>query len=167
MKRSPNKSHVAREGSGFIPAARPRVHSFHPGSTWLLSTSKVVVQHLLGPGEALVQHVDSGHVETIAVSQLKPVHEPSAFARTPYTGPRPPEAWDRAVQQTNALQAFVDAGDRSPQARKVLAKQLHISDRQLQRLLRRFDEVGTVEAVLPERRGPQAGSTRAGQRQLS
>ena len=160
MKRSSKKTHAALEASGIVPATRPRVHSFHLGSTWLLSTSKVVIQHLVGPGEALVQHLDSGHVETIPLSQLKPVPEQSAFSRAPYTGPRAPEVWDRAVQQARALEAFVEAGDRSAEARKALAERLHLSDRQVGRKLKRFEEVKTVEAALPERRGPRAGSTR-------
>lgn len=144
----------------FIPRQPARVHNFHPGSVWLLSGHRVVIQHLLDPGQALVQHIDSGRLEPIPVARLNAVSEPTEAARTSLKpAQHPPEVWERAVAHTAATQAFWEEGDRSPAARKALASSLQVSDRHLQRKLKLFDELQTVESWLPAKRGPKKGST--------
>lgn len=140
------------------------VVSFVPGSMWLLDDVPITIQHQLSTSEVLVRTVAGGQIKRAAISAMRPV-PPQASAAGEGAAVKPIEAhsptqWQRALNKEAKVRALFASGDLSPKARAPVAEALGMSDRQLRRAMRRFQELDSPAAFLPFKSGAAEGTSR-------
>jgi putative transposase len=145
---------ISRRGAGIV--------SFDQGTSWRLGDNRVTIVTQLTVDRLLIRHAADDRTEAVHVSSV-----------TPWTGAEgersdgrlsAPEGysdgvWARAIEQHRVIREFVEAGDVTRIARARVAQALGISDRQVRRTVKRFIELRSLEAFLPQRTGPMRGST--------
>ena len=141
----------------------PRSVGLDIGATWLVDGARATIEHQPSVHEVVVRYAETGKVETVAISRLKPLvleqGSPEAGGLDRAIETYPADTWQRAVEQEQRVKAWLEAGDLSPATRGDVAKALNLSDRQLRRKIEKYLTLRTLVAFLPEKGGTPKGST--------
>ena len=164
MKRRDKKSSVETTATMAIPRRAARILNFEPGTWWRLAGQRVTIVTQLTSERLLIRHAADERSETVPVSSLTPWIPAGGEGEAAADRTAPVEAysdnvWGRALDEHRIIKEFVESGDVSRAARTRVAKTLGLSDRQVRRKIKRFLELHTPEAFLPQRAGPRPGST--------
>jgi putative transposase len=138
--------------------------SFEPGTSWRLGDNRVTIVTQLTVDRLLIRHAADDRTETVHVASLTPWNPSAAEGahsdgRSPALESYSDSVWARAVDEHRIIREFVEAGDVNRIARARVAQALGVSDRQVRRTIKRFLELRSLEAFLPQRTGPMPGST--------
>jgi putative transposase len=137
-----------------------RIVSYEPGTAWRLGIHRVSLVAQLTADRVLVRYAADDRTETVTASALTPwTAEEVPAPRTVPIAEHPDGVWLRALEEHRLVSALVESGVTGRGARAPIARALDLSDRQLRRKMRRFQELGSPAAFLPQRRGPLPGST--------
>jgi putative transposase len=126
------------------------------------ATVQVILQ--ASSTEVLVQELASREVRKVAISSLLPITPIEVDQGTP-ASVRPlaeytDADWQRAMKREKLVRQLVERADLSPAARAPIARELGIGDRQLRRAIRRFQQLDSAAAFLPEKPGCKSGTSR-------
>ena len=162
MKRKKQGNSVGGVPSSLIAQGPIRIVSYEPGTAWRLGNGRVTVVAQMSAVAVLVRRSADDVCETVDVSTLNPWISPvnpgdsgGHVSLSSY----PDEVWKRALEEHRVISALFDRADFSMAARQRVARVLGLSDRQVRRKLRRYLQLKSPEAFLPQRSGPMAGST--------
>jgi len=164
MNRKGNASPSQPPPTLAIPRRAARILEFEPGTWWRLADQRVTIVTQLTCERLLIRHAADERTETVPVSSLTPwiggVGNPGTPAeRSAGVEAYSESVWGRALDEHRLIEEFLESGDLSRTTRKRLAQALGLSDRQVRRKIKRFLELRTPEAFLPQRVGPRPGST--------
>ncbi|HEV2702903.1 MAG TPA: Mu transposase C-terminal domain-containing protein [Steroidobacteraceae bacterium] len=161
MKRKPVPPRPDTGATTAVMVRRPaRIVTYEPGSAWRLGSHRVTLVAQLTSDRLLVRHAADDKTETAAVSALSPwIPGTDAAPRTVPVPEHPDRIWLRALEEHRLISALVETGMMGQVARAPVARALRLSDRQLRRKIRRFQDLASPAAFLPQRRGPLPGST--------
>jgi putative transposase len=137
-----------------------RIVNYQPGTAWRLADRRVTIVAQLTADRLLVRYSADDKTETVAVAALSPwIAGSDPIPRTLPLQEHSDPTWLRALEEHRLISALVEAGTVGRVARTPVAQALALSDRQLRRKIRRFQELGSPAAFLPQRRGPLPGTT--------
>src|ERR1700722_18246003 len=162
MKRRKQNNSAGGVPSSLIAQGPIRIVSYEPGTAWQFGQGRVTVVAQMSAVAVLVRRSADDLCETVDVSSLNPWISPvnpgdsgGHVSLSSY----PDEVWNRALEEHRVISALFDRADFSIAARQRVARVLGLSDRQVRRKLRRYLQLKSPEAFLPQRSGPMAGST--------
>jgi putative transposase len=161
MKRTTAASENSSPTSLLKRAAR--IVHFDPGTRWRLKSGIVTMVRQVAPDRILVRH-DDERAEIVSASALSPAavfdEENESAARQKPLEAHSNATWARALEEQALIAPLIEQRDLGRAAIARVARMLGISDRQVRRKIRRYLELNTVDAFLPQRTGPMPGSTR-------
>jgi putative transposase len=140
-----------------------RIVRFEPGTRWQLESDAVTILRQVSSDRVLIRFGDE-RTQIVPAAALEPVaifqEGIDATARAKPLDEHSQVTWERALEERTLIAALVEGRDLGRTAIARVAQALAISERQVRRKIRRYVELNTVDAFLPQRTGPIPGSTR-------
>ena len=137
------------------PATRQLCHRFHMAVRRV--HRRLLSKHQRSTHEVIVRHLGTDKIESVGIGSLTPITPDSSLAaakppQRPVTNSTRRLIGRVRLKRSSQMQALVSAGDLSPAApRAKTATRLNICDRQVRRKLKKFADLRTAAAFLPQK----------------
>jgi len=127
-----------------------------PGERLVHQERLVEVEGVISPSSVSVRDSVTGKLREVPIGELNPLNPENPTDLTQISETH----WIRAKARATELLPFVARGRIPQAARRRIAVRLGITERQVQRMFRRFRNDPRIGTLVPERPGPRPGSRR-------